>query len=170
MIAFKGDTLAQLGATPTADRCAVAVDLRADWPKVLLDKGFDPDRPTAWIAEGLLIYLPPEAQDLLFDRIDALSAPGSRLATEHIADVSMFSDERSQEISDRLRHYGHDVQMRDLIYHGERNDVIEYLTARGWDVTAQSMPDAYEANGFEFPDEETIGMFARLSYVAAVKG
>ena len=45
-------------------------------------------RPTAWTAEGLLIYLPPEAQDLLFDRITELSAAGSRVATEHIPDVA----------------------------------------------------------------------------------
>lgn len=169
VITFKDDTLAQLGVRPAADRRAVAVDLRDDWPKALVDNGFDAARPTAWIAEGLLIYLPPEAQDLLFDRIDALSAQGSRLATEHIPDISMFSDERSQEISDRLRKYGHDIEMRDLIYHGERNDVVDYLTAHGWDVTAHSMRDAYAANGFEFPDEETIGMFTDLSYVAAVK-
>ena len=48
------------------------------------DSGFDPTQPTAWIAEGLLIYLPPDAQDRLFDNITALSAPGSRLATEHM--------------------------------------------------------------------------------------
>ncbi|MEO3760856.1 class I SAM-dependent methyltransferase [Mycobacterium sp. B14F4] len=169
VIVFKDQTLAQLGAEPAANRRAVAVDLRDDWPKALLDNGFDPTQPTAWIAEGLLIYLPPEAQDLLFDRIDRLSAPGSRIATEHIPDIRMFSDERSQEISDRLRKYGSDIEMRDLIYHGERNDVTEYLTGHGWDVTAQSMRDAYAANGFEFPEEETVGMFTDLSYVAAVK-
>ncbi|ULE33852.1 SAM-dependent methyltransferase [Mycobacterium sp. IDR2000157661] len=169
VIAFKDDTLARLGARPAVNRRAVAVDLRDDWPKALSDNGFDAMKPTAWIAEGLLIYLPPEAQDLLFDRIDALSAPGSRLATEHIPDISMFSDERSQEIADRLRKYGHDIEMRDLIYHGERNDIVDYLNARGWDVTAQSMRDAYAANGFDFPDEETIGMFADVSYVAAAK-
>jgi methyltransferase (TIGR00027 family) len=169
VIAFKSDTLAGLGAEPRADRCPIAVDLRDDWPKTLLDNGFDAKRSTAWIAEGLLIYLPPDAQDLLFDRIDALSAPGSRIATEHIADISMFSDERSQEISDRLKKYGHDIEMGDLIYHDERNDVIDYLTAKNWRVTAQPIRDAYDVNGFEFPEEETIGMFTDLSYVSAVK-
>lgn len=56
VIAFKSDTLAGLNAEPTADRRAIAVDLRDDWPKVLLDNGFDPRQPTAWIAEGLLIF------------------------------------------------------------------------------------------------------------------
>jgi O-methyltransferase involved in polyketide biosynthesis len=35
-----------------------------------------PARPTAWSAEGLLGYLPPEAQDRLLDTITELSAPG----------------------------------------------------------------------------------------------
>src|SRR6476619_275643 len=72
VIDFKTRTLADLGAHATADRRTVAIDLREDWPKALLDNGFDPRKPTAWTAEGLLIYLPPEAQDLLFDRIDDL--------------------------------------------------------------------------------------------------
>src|SRR5882757_7761315 len=169
VIEFKSKTLAELGAQPKADRRTVAIDLRDDWPKALLDDGFDPTQPTAWIAEGLLIYLPPEAQDLLFDRINELSAPGSRVATEHIPDVSMFSDERSQQITDRLKEYGHDFEMKDLIYHGERSHVIEYLTAHGWEVSSKKMQDAYAANGFEFPENETIGFFSNLSYVSAVK-
>jgi methyltransferase (TIGR00027 family) len=167
VIEFKTATLAY--AQPKADRRTIAIDLRNDWPKALLDNGFDPSIPTAWIAEGLLIYLPPEAQDLLFDRIDELSAVGSRVATEHIPDVTMFSDERSQRITDRLKKYGHDIEMKDLIYHGERSHVIDYLTGHDWDVTAQTMREAYAANGFEFPEQETVGMFADLSYVSAVK-
>jgi len=169
VIEFKTETLAGLSAKPKADRRAVAIDLRYDWPKALLDNGFDATQPTAWIAEGLLIYLPPEAQDLLFDRINELSAPGSRVATEHIPDVTMFSDERSQRITERLKKYGHDIEMSDLIFHGERSHVIEYLTAHGWDVTSQTMRDAYAANGFMFPENETIGFFSNLSYVSAVK-
>jgi methyltransferase (TIGR00027 family) len=169
VIDFKTKTLTGLGANPRADRRTVAIDLRNDWPKALLDNGFDPTQPTAWIAEGLLIYLPPEAQDLLFDRINELSAPGSRVATEHIPDISMFSDERSQQITDRLKKYGHDIEMKDLIYHGERSHVIEYLTVHGWEVSSKTMQDAYAANGFEFPENETIGFFSNLSYVSAVK-
>ena len=169
VIAFKSDTLVQLGAEPAADRRPIAIDLREDWPKALLDNGFDASQPTAWIAEGLLIYLPPDAQDLLFDRIDELSAPGSRVATEHIPDISAFSDERSQEIADRLKKYGHDIEMSELIYRDERNDVIDYLTAKGWDVSAQAMRDAYAANGFEFPEDSAMGFFADMSYLSAIK-
>jgi methyltransferase (TIGR00027 family) len=169
VIEFKSKTLADLGAQPTADRRTVAIDLRNDWPKALRDKGFDATQPTAWIAEGLLIYLPAEAQDLLFDRINDLSAHGSRIACEHIPDVSMFSDERSELISERLKKYGHDFEMRDLIYHEERSDVVEYLIGHAWDVTARKVPDAYADNGFEFPEDTTMGFFTEMSYVSAIK-
>lgn len=168
VIEFKSKTLADLGAKPTADRRAIAIDLRDDWPTSLQDNGFYPSQPTAWIAEGLLIYLPPDAQDRLFDHITALSVPGSSVATEHIPDIKMFSDERAQRISERLKKYGSDIEMPDLIYHGERSHVPEYLTRYGWDVSTQTMREAYAANGFEFPEEETIVMFADLSYVSAV--
>jgi methyltransferase (TIGR00027 family) len=169
VIDFKSNTLTGLNAKPNADRRAIAIDLRNDWPRALLENGFDPTQPTAWIAEGLLIYLPPEAQDLLFDRINELSAAGSRVATEHIPDTTMFSDERSERISERLKRYGHDIEMSNLIYHGERSHVIEYLTAHAWDVTSQSMRDAYAANGFLYPESGTIAFFGNLSYVSAVK-
>ncbi|MEI6254457.1 MAG: class I SAM-dependent methyltransferase, partial [Mycobacteriaceae bacterium] len=72
---FKVATLRALGAEPTSQVRNVAVDLREDWPAALRANGFDPDRTTAWIAEGLLMYLPAEAQDRLFDHITALSPP-----------------------------------------------------------------------------------------------
>jgi methyltransferase (TIGR00027 family) len=168
VIEFKTKTLAGLGAEPTAERRTVAIDLRDDWPAALKAAGFDRTQPTAWSVEGLLIYLPPEAQDKLFDNITALSAPGSQVATEHVPDVTVFSDERSQRISERLKRYGHDIQMADLVYHGERSHVIEYLTSAGWDVSTQTLKEAYAANGFEFPDDEVTAAFGNLSYVSAV--
>ncbi|MDX1888301.1 class I SAM-dependent methyltransferase [Mycolicibacterium sp. 050158] len=168
VIEFKTTTLAGLGATPTATHRPVAVDLREDWPKALRERGFDPSQPTSWSAEGLLIYLPPDAQDKLFDAITELSTPGSRLATEHVADLSALTDERSKKLSERLKQLGSDIEMADLVYQGERNDVVDYLTARGWNVTVLSMREAYAVNGFEFTDDEVAGMFADLSYVSAV--
>jgi methyltransferase (TIGR00027 family) len=168
VIEFKTRTLSAIGAEPTATHRSVAIDLRLDWPKALVDSGFDPTQPTAWSAEGLLIYLPPEAQDKLFDNITALSAPGSTLATEHVPDIGAFSDERAQRMSERMKQFGSDIEMADLIYQGERNHVVDYLTAGGWDVSALPMQAAHEANGFEFPDDEMSAMFADLSYVSAV--
>src|SRR5271165_291852 len=80
VIEFKTRTLADLGAAPTADRRPVAIDLRHDWPTALRGAGLDPTQPTAWSAEGLMPFLPPDAQDALLDNITMLSAAGSQLA------------------------------------------------------------------------------------------
>jgi methyltransferase (TIGR00027 family) len=168
VIQFKTRTLEGIGATPTATHRTVSIDLRAEWPKALKDNGFDPTQPTAWSAEGLLIYLPSDAQDKLFDNITALSAPGSRLATEHVPDLAAFTDDRSKHLRDRMKQLGSDIEMADLVYPGERSHVVEYLAAKGWDVSVLPMREAYALNGFEFPDDEMTAMMADLSYVSAV--
>ncbi|MGV9400735.1 class I SAM-dependent methyltransferase [Streptomyces sp. NPDC003668] len=76
---FKASVLRQERAVTRCERITVAVDLREDWPGALAAAGHDPAVPTAWIAEGLLIYLPEEAVELLLARISAQSAAGSRL-------------------------------------------------------------------------------------------
>jgi methyltransferase (TIGR00027 family) len=169
VIEFKTTRLAGIGATPTAAHRTVAIDLREDWPKALKDSGFDPSQPTAWSAEGLLIYLPSDAQDKLFDNITELSAPGSRLATEHVPDLSAFTDGRSQRMSERLKQLGSDIEMADLVYQGERSHVVEYLAERGWETSTLPMREGYALNGFEFPDDDEMSaIFADLTYVSAV--
>lgn len=167
VIAFKTDTLAGLGATPTAERRTIAIDLRDDWPAALAEGGFDVTQPTAWSAEGLLPYLPPDAQDRLFDHITALSAPGSRVATEHVADPNAFTDERLQQISERWRSFGFNVSAADLFYPGERSVVVDDLTTHGWEVAAHPAKELYARNGFEFPEDQMTAAFAEMSYVAA---
>jgi len=167
VIEFKSRTLAELGAEPTALRRAVAIDLRDDWPAALRAGGFDVDQPTAWSAEGLLPYLPSDAQDRLFDNITALSAAGSQLATEHISDPDAFSKDGVQRISERWRRAGFDLDAADLFYQGERSIVTDYLTGHGWQVSAHPAPELYQRNGFVFPDDEAMAMFRKMSYVAA---
>jgi methyltransferase (TIGR00027 family) len=170
VIEFKSTTISGLGAEPTADRRTVSVDLRDNWVKALKDNGFDPSAPTAWIAEGLLIYLPAEAQDQLFDNITALSAPGSFVACEQISDMSAFDDERAKTMSERMKALGSNIEMNELIYQGERNHVTDYLADHGWDVTAISMRDAHTANNFEYPDDEMSRAWGEMKYVRAVLG
>ena len=143
VIAFKTKTLAELGATPTTDRRTVAIDLRNDWPAALVEAGFDRSQPTAWIAEGLLGYLPPEAQDRLLDNISALSADGSRLATEAIPDMSDVDHEQARELmrkaTDKWRAHGFDLEFSELGYEGDRNDVAVYLNTLGWRSAGKPM-------------------------------
>jgi methyltransferase (TIGR00027 family) len=167
VIDFKTSTLADLGANPTAQRRTVSIDLRDDWPTALRQQGFDVSQPAAWSAEGLLPYLPPEAQDRLFDNITALSAPGSQLATEHISDPDAFSEESVRRIGERWQRAGFDLNPADLFYQGERSIVIDYLTGHGWQVAAHPAPELYQRNGFTFPEDESMAVFRNMSYVSA---
>jgi methyltransferase (TIGR00027 family) len=151
VIAFKTTTLADLGAEPTTDRRTVAIDLRNDWPAALIEAGFDKNEPTAWIAEGLLGYLPPEAQDRLLDNISALSADSSRLATEAIPDMSNVDHEQAREMmrkaTEKWRAHGFDLEFSELGYEGDRNDVATYLDTLGWRSTGKPMSQLLAENG-----------------------
>jgi methyltransferase (TIGR00027 family) len=162
VIEFKTRTLTELGAAPSADRRVVAVDLRDDWPAALHAAGFDPSQPTAWSAEGLLGYLPPEAQDRLLDTITELSAPGSRFATESAPNPEPGDEEklkeRMQTISERWRAHGFDLDMAGLVYFGERNEAAPYLTERGWALKAISIRDLFADNGIAPLDDDDMRM------------
>lgn len=145
VLAYKETTLAAHDVTPSVPRRAVAIDLRQDWPTALIGAGFDPAAPTAWLAEGLLMYLPADGQDRLFEQITALSAPGSRIAAETAAN---HADERRQEMSERFKKVAEQigleqtVDVQDLIYHDEnRAAVSEWLNGHGWRATAQHSTD-----------------------------
>jgi len=168
VIDFKTNTLAGLGAEPTAERRTVAIDLREDWPAALKAAGFDPAAPTVWSAEGLLIYLQPEAQDALFDTVTALSAPGSRLACEFIRDTSVFAGPEWREHREKMQTVGCDVDFGELIYHGERNHIVDYLTHAGWTVSGRQVTELYSEAGLEYGDDALAVAFGDLTYLSAV--
>jgi methyltransferase (TIGR00027 family) len=172
VIEFKTTTLASLGAEPTADRRTVAIDLRYDWPSALREAGFDPDQPTAWIAEGLLGYLPPDAQDRLIDNIAALSKKGSRFATESIAGRKDLDEdairERMKTISTRWRQHGFDLDMTELVYFGDRNEAAEYLTSHGWETVGRTTAELFGEYGLE--PLEADQPFGDVVYVRGILG
>lgn len=174
VLAFKTATLAELGAEPTADRRPVAVDLRNDWPAALTEAGFDRTQPTAWIAEGLLGYLPPEAQDRLLDNIAALSADGSRLATEAIPNISAAEHERAREAmrstTEKWRAHGFDLEFSELGYQGARNDVAAYLEKSGWTSTGRRMSQLLADHGRPAPSQGTDSVsMADTIYYTSIK-
>ena len=166
VIEFKTTTLASIGAQPTAERRTVGIDLRYDWPTALRAAGLDAEAPTAWLAEGLLIYLPPEAQDRLFDNITAMSVPGSTVATEYVPGLKDLDPERVREQTAPLREQGVDIDMPSLVYAGERSHVIEYLRAKGWDATGTPRAELFNHDGLEFPAPEDDEPLGEIIYVS----
>ncbi|MBI3213916.1 MAG: class I SAM-dependent methyltransferase [Mycobacterium sp.] len=171
VLAFKSETLAGLGASPTADLRTVAIDLRQDWPAALAAAGFDRTKPTAWIAEGLFGYLPPEAQDRLLDQVSELSAPGSRVAAEGVPshhDVDHDEvREKMQSGADRWREHGFDLDFSELVFLGDRADVPTYLQGHGWAATGMPTNELLTKYGLE-PLQADEG-FADVVYITATR-
>ena len=151
VLEFKGEVLHNHRARPATGYVAVPVDLRHEWPVALRDKGFDPGRPTAWLAEGLLPYLSATDQDLLFDRIHDLSAPGSRIAVE--AFTAEFFDpanlerrrERLREVREAAAAAGKAVPETEKLWYLEaRSDVVSWLQQRDWNVAAMTSAELME--------------------------
>lgn len=145
VLEYKSQTLADHGATATATLREVAIDLRQDWPTALRAAGFDPTAPTAWLAEGLLMYLPAEAQDTLFTEITELSAPGSRVSAEAIGHRD---EERREQMRMRWEKMADEiglerpVDISDLTYNdSHRADLTEWLGAHGWIASGRKSTD-----------------------------
>jgi methyltransferase (TIGR00027 family) len=122
---FKDTVLAANNAVPRCRRTALPVDLRQDWPTTLLGAGFDPTARTAWLAEGLLLYLTAEEADRLLTAVGGLSAPGSRLSFEHgpMTTTALLTQAREMPEMD---------QYTSLWKGGLGEDASHWLTHHGW--------------------------------------
>jgi methyltransferase (TIGR00027 family) len=170
VIEFKTTTMSGLGAAPAAERRTVSIDLREDWPAALRGSGFDVTQPTAWSAEGLLMYLPPEAQDRLFDNITELSATGSQLATEYHPESDTTMSERAKQFNDRWSNIGCDIDLSGLFFDGDRSNVVDYLTGRGWHVHTRPRRELFADYGRAFPDDDSLAQLRNIVAVTATLG
>ncbi|WP_212746282.1 MULTISPECIES: SAM-dependent methyltransferase [unclassified Nonomuraea] len=141
VLAFKAAVLDGRGATAACHRVEVATDLRQDWPRALTESGFNPGRPAAWLAEGILYALPPEAADLLLDRITALSAPASMLALDHMKDSELLRSARA-DIS---------AELVDLWRGGPTENLNAWLARRGWQPAVTDIAEAAAARKRPIP-------------------
>ena len=167
VLEYKSATLSEHRVTPSALRREVPIDLRFDWPKALRETGFDACVPTAWLAEGLLMYLPADAQDRLFEQITELSAAGSRIAVEA---MGTHSEDRREEMRGRFARITEkmgveqSLDIQDLIYNDpDRADVAVWLREHGWRSAALNSQDEMRRLGrfveVANPDEDAFSMF-----------
>jgi len=167
VIEFKTATIAALGAEPMADIRAVPIDLRHDWPSALQQAGFDTGRPAAWAAEGLLGFLPAEAQDRLLDNITALSADGSRLVAEVFLNTGAHG-EALNAATQKWRENGLDVALDNLGYPGDRNDAATYLQDGGWHPVRTPLNQLLADNGLPLQSTDDNAPFSKNYYCTAV--
>jgi methyltransferase (TIGR00027 family) len=168
---FKREVLSEQGAKPNAERREVAIDLREDWPQALRDSGFDPAKPSAWIAEGLLVYLPVSAREQLFAGIDALASPGSHVAVEESA---ALPDEAFQAAITRERAAAAEGDGRlffQLIYNEQHDPAQQWFDEHGWTAVATPLADYLRDAGRPVPgpDIEAGPMIAQNTLVRALK-
>jgi methyltransferase (TIGR00027 family) len=167
VLEFKSSTLQAHGAEPTCNRVEVPVDLRQDWPEALRQAGFDASAPSAWSAEGLMPYLPAAAQDLLFERVQGLTAAGSRIAVEALGPKFMDPEARARRRArmERVRSLMAKVDPQrevprtdELWYFEQREDVGDWLRRHGWDVTVTRSPELMAGYGRTVPKEVEDGV------------
>jgi methyltransferase (TIGR00027 family) len=144
VLQFKDHVLRKQGVTATSDHHPVQVDLRDDWSSALLEAGFDRTEPTAWLAEGLLPYLPAAAEGQLLRTIHELSAPGSRASIECFADPAKILNSSNVQAA---REQG--LDMAQLFNLEERPAPDDEMTAHGWKV--QRDPSAAVAESYGRP-------------------
>ncbi|GAA5052283.1 class I SAM-dependent methyltransferase [Nocardia callitridis] len=171
VLEFKNAVLSEHGGVPVAERRAVAADLREDWSTALRDKGFDPTAASAWLLEGLLLYLPASAQDQLFATIDTLAAPGSRIAIEQLAALP-------EETYDAIKSSPSDgdedssaAEWAHMIYNEPHSEAAQWFAERGWQSTRTELPEYLRACGRAVPSSATDGGFTldQISLVTAVR-
>ncbi|WP_445398094.1 SAM-dependent methyltransferase [Streptomyces sp. LE64] len=136
VLAFKHGVLDGLSAAPRTTRVPVPMDLRADWAAALLAAGFDPAVPSAWLAEGLLFYLPATAETALVDTVDRLAAPGSALAYEVKLDEDLWAYRHAPLYTSTTRQTG--IDLLTLFVTEPRPDSAGRLVGRGWSTTVRT--------------------------------
>ncbi|MEU5161063.1 class I SAM-dependent methyltransferase [Streptomyces sp. NPDC020875] len=136
VLAFKQRVLDGLRAVPEAERVPVPADLRDDWVTALTRAGFDPAAPTAWLAEGLLFYLPAAAETRLIGLLNGLSAPGSALAYEVKLEKDLLAYRDSPIYTATRERIG--IDLLDLFALDPRPDSVRELAGAGWSTAVHT--------------------------------
>jgi methyltransferase (TIGR00027 family) len=159
---FKERVLREQGARATCDRRLVGVDLREDWPAALARNGFDSTRPTVWLVEGLLPYLPANAEEQLLTAVSSLSAPGSRLGCTLTDTAALAGDPLVAALSEC---FGTDVTQ--LWYTDPRPDPTDWLADRGWHTAAVTAGQAGADYGRGDGQQDDSGLGPHSRYLTA---
>ncbi|MFB7719017.1 SAM-dependent methyltransferase [Nocardia sp. NPDC056100] len=173
VFAFKKKVYEDTGAVPKVQWSDVATDLTGDWATDLIAAGFDPTIATAWSAEGLVPYLPTDAQNRLFEKIDELSAAGSHFAvgvTSPTIDMQKFLA-ASQEHTKDITGESDGPSMAEMIFlENEQIDAVGWLNAHGWNASAIDAADLMNKYGRELAmSEQDVQSFRDLLCVTAIK-
>jgi methyltransferase (TIGR00027 family) len=156
VLAFKDEVLTGEGAVARCSRTALPVDLREDWPARLAEAGLAPSRPTAWLIEGLLVYLTADEADRLLTRVGDLSAPGSRVSFERNTAAATIAEQDRTGIE----------EYADLWKGGLGPDTAAWLAGHGWRTETHDLSTVAAAYDRPLPDPSLSG-FLTATYAGA---
>jgi methyltransferase (TIGR00027 family) len=151
VLEFKQNILQSADASPTCRRTVVAADLSDDWRPLLLKAGFDPSVPSAWLAEGLMLYLTSEQAESLLLNVGGLSSAGSQLSFEH----GPYADD---ELLDRVVST-HAIRGSAATWNGGlTDDPAAWLDSHGWDTTSRDIAEVGRVLGREPPPHVAVDL------------
>jgi len=146
VLEFKEQVVRDGGFKPTCDRVVVPTDLAGDWAGDLDRAGIYPALRTAWLAEGLLVYLTETTREAVVDEVSRRSVTGSRFG------LTLASADRAA--SRRNERESMPSQPGDYVALWQSDpppDVQTWLGARGWTVDQYDALERGRAYGLELP-------------------
>jgi methyltransferase (TIGR00027 family) len=135
VLAAKARALAQMAAEPTCERLELAVDL-ADpgWAERLSAAGYDANAPSAWLAEGLFMYLEHSAVKRLLATAARLASPTSWLGADVFSTAVLTAP--------LLRPLVALMAAQGAPWHFANDDPVALFREAGWTATATDVQDA----------------------------
>lgn len=142
VLAYKERVLSKNNAHPTCVRHVLSVDLTGSWREPLIEAGFKPQTPAAWLLEGFLFYLPNDAITHILNQVTRLAAPGSWLGFDIINSVTLNHPLTKRWLEMQAQ--------AGAPWIGTLDDPIGFLAERGWQATL-SQAGASDAHHGRWP-------------------
>ncbi|MBT0770292.1 SAM-dependent methyltransferase [Kineosporia sp. J2-2] len=158
---YKTATIGDRAPLPGYDVRHVGSDLAAgDWDVALGQAGFDPERPTLWIAEGLLFFLPETDASALLKKAHGASAPGSELVVDFTSRASLRNPYAAEFLA-RLAEDGNP-----WLFGTDQPE--EFLAAAGWAATSVLEPGATQQGDdrWPYPVEPRANRYAPRNWIS----
>jgi hypothetical protein len=69
-------------------------------------------------------------------------------------------------MSGAFREHGVDVDMASLVYPGQRNHVVDYLRAKGWDVAGIERTELFRRHDIDVPGPENDDPLGEIIFIS----
>lgn len=127
--------------------------LSEPWPESLCAAGFDPDKPSAWLIQpGILTGLSATDQDVVFERIIELTAPGSALTCDgdiFLSSIDTWDSDIEPLAPDKVK----ETNIWMLTYPDQRMRPAEWLAGHGWSTHSDTLAGIVERYGRQIPED-----------------